>query len=771
MLTHYLKITLRTIRKEKFRYIITTMGISVGIVIFSFMLFFVDGMNRAWHKAPNESQLYSFIETSEEGFRMTFLDNITLYVLKDISMPEIENVAKINIHSEQMFICNSNDESKIFKTKTTNANPSFFDLSGMKFIKGAIDEESNLRDQIIITDKYAKLLFGKNDVIGNKVSAYSDKNEFKGTYTVAGVVKAMNHPDYNFDVIFPSNFEDAGSTSINTIVKLGKDDDIELVNASLKIYKIRKIGYSKDAEVDTYLQLVSYSNNDRNLPMAVQIGLLLIGGMVLAISLFNFVNLLISSMQSRVRQFTLRKIVGAQPWSFVAMIILEILPVIIASVLFSYFLLELLIHLFINDQVIAGINLADFISLIFRYPFKIGLWMLVSSIILAIIMSWRLRKIVLTQGIRGQFFRFSKNIGRNMLLFTEILLTLIFLNTALFLVMDAKNSISDTYQPISREQGRSLLYVPLNQLELISKSDEIVNRIKSIPGVIQVADNYFENHSYMDLRTTNLLLDININTIFDDYDKFWELEDTAFKRKLAPNEAIINRELADKLIEDNATSFKLNRQNEYNIVGVVDDIPYRDSNQYNVLVGTSPIGNLNNCIVKCSPNNKVKVEKEIVKIVREFLPNTVDYEIKNLYDESNTEIVIIESYSIIMLIASILSIIITVLGIYTSITYDTNKKRKEIAIRKINGASNKNILMYISKVYVIIILAAGVLASLLHRFLIIKTIKTSSIINFKYSIAYDAIILVILTLIIAAIVSIQIRRAMSENPSEVIKSE
>lgn len=768
MLIHYLKITLRTIRKEKFRYIITTLGIAVGIVIFSTMLLIVDGVKNNASKVPNYDKLYKFrmaTQTSnEEVIIKRDILSKTLNEVRKISIPDINKIGVINEMNEHLFISNLDDENKIFQAIKNEANSDFFDLIGIKFIEGGVSKDIKAKDQIVITEKYANLLFGTTKAIGNKASVYNYKNEFVGTYTVVGVIKEYKGLDYIFDFIILNSFEEDTDIRVETLVSLNKQFDIERVNANLKPYIIGTYSIAGEA-YDCHAKLIPYADDGANLPTALIIGLVLMGGMTLAISLFNFANLLISSMHERVRQFSLRKIVGAQQWTFITMIILEVLPVIIVSVLLSYFLLELLVY------ILSSYNIGDpytrLVKLIFTYPLKIGFWMFVGSVILSFIMSKRLQRIVLTQGIRGQAFSISKNRGRNILLFVELMFTFIFINASVFLLTTGLNSITEQYQPLPKAHSKAILNVPLDKLNLISERKEITNRIKSLSGVTLVLDGF-----YLGNRSWGSIGDgITSTEMFENYAEFWELDDPIYKRELAPTEAIINRKYADKLQKDNSNSFNLGDE-LYSVVGVVDEIPLLAKGENGALLGKVPRPSINNNIfVKCNPKVKQKTQKEIMKIIREYLPSTIDYKITSINDNINFQTRVSKTYATIMLIASLFSIIITVLGIYTSITYDINRKRKEMAIRKINGALRKDILMFISKSYVVILLVAGAISALLHRFLITKIFQSLGAINTKHNILFDIAILLLITSIIAAIVSLKIRKAMSDNPSEVIKSE
>lgn len=54
----------------------------------------------------------------------------------------------------------------------------------------------------------------------------------------------------------------------------------------------------------------------------------------------------------------------------------------------------------------------------------------------------------------------------------------------------------------------------------------------------------------------------------------------------------------------------------------------------------------------------------------------------------------------IILFFSFVSLIITLLGVYSAITLDTERRQKEVAIRKVNGAGLKQIIILFARTYI-----------------------------------------------------------------------
>lgn len=64
----------------------------------------------------------------------------------------------------------------------------------------------------------------------------------------------------------------------------------------------------------------------------------------------------------------------------------------------------------------------------------------------------------------------------------------------------------------------------------------------------------------------------------------------------------------------------------------------------------------------------------------------------------------------IVLFFSIVSLIITLLGVYSAITLDTERRQKEVAIRKVNGAGVKQIIMLFARMYIGLLIFSAVIA-------------------------------------------------------------
>lgn len=88
----------------------------------------------------------------------------------------------------------------------------------------------------------------------------------------------------------------------------------------------------------------------------------------------------------------------------------------------------------------------------------------------------------------------------------------------------------------------------------------------------------------------------------------------------------------------------------------------------------------------------------------------------------------------IILFFSFVSLIITLLGVYSAITLDTERRQKEVAIRKVNGAGLKQIIILFARTYIYqLVLSAAIAFPLCYAILQLwKTCISYSLMTARY---------------------------------------
>ena len=155
-------------------------------------------------------------------------------------------------------------------------------------------------------------------------------------------------------------------------------------------------------------------------------------------------------------------------------------------------------------------------------------------------------------------------------------------------------------------------------------------------------------------------------------------------------------------------------------------------------------------------------------MMRVDFPNVV-YELTISEDTFNKKL---ESETNLMTILGIITavcILVAVFGVYSIVTLACAQRRKEIALRKIHGATLMDILSIFIKEYGLIVLAASAVAFpigyMIMKEWVAQYVKQAPIAWWIYVSIFLAIVL-----LIALSVGSRVWRTARENPAEVIKS-
>ena len=121
-------------------------------------------------------------------------------------------------------------------------------------------------------------------------------------------------------------------------------------------------------------------------------------------------------------------------------------------------------------------------------------------------------------------------------------------------------------------------------------------------------------------------------------------------------------------------------------------------------------------------------------------------------------------------ILSLVCILISVFGIYSQIILTCEQRRKEIAIRKVNGANVRNILSMFGKEYAWLLVIASVIAFSIG-YAIMKHWLESYTLQTPISWWIFASIFIGIAIVIALSIGYRVWKAANENPADVVKSE
>ncbi|MBQ3916765.1 MAG: ABC transporter permease, partial [Bacteroidales bacterium] len=212
-------------------------------------------------------------------------------------------------------------------------------------------------------------------------------------------------------------------------------------------------------------------------------------------------------------------------------------------------------------------------------------------------------------------------------------------------------------------------------------------------------------------------------------------------------------------------------------VGVVKDFNFKSAS-YPVtpLVllcwGANGWRSYNMAYVKLAPGNPEDAIKYIKKTVCEFDSNYSESTVEVSFMDESIEYQYKSLISLrkLITIASLVALLIAIIGIIGLVYFETQFISKDIAVRRVNGATVEDILRMINRKYVIISLVS---------FVISVPLALMIILGWRSSFAYQApvpvwifaVTLIGITLLTVAVVTWQSWKAANANPVDSLKNE
>lgn len=504
--------------------------------------------------------------------------------------------------------------------------------------------------------------------------------------------------------------------------------------------------------------------------------LLAIALLTVCITLINFVNFTMSQAPLMMKEMCTRKIFGGTRGSLILNFLKRSVAIVLAALVLAY-----IIVLFFNGS--------DYSSLLSGTPdFSENIPAVVSSLAIAFLMTLAvslysaihitsLSPAVALKGMGGM--RRGGEQMRYMLICFQIILSSTFMITALFVQrqynyamkydmgfnkemlfsVNASNLVEDTKAEELAESLKSL-----TEVKDVTRTDsEIVSEMKR-SMMQKVGDKTVSFHllstswNFLDFMGINIIEGRNFN-------RSDEIKGTVIFNRSAVNEGIKPEHTIDG---DNGTT---------EIIGICENFSFRPLKYHTLPMAIQAIGakGRDHLYIYIRTYPKINIE-QFFNGVREKItllnpnvnPNSI--EIKFFDSELEQQYIQEHQMSRIMGLASFASIFIALIGIFGIVLFETEYRRKEIGIRRVNGATILQILTMLNYKLIKITLA-GFMAGAVIGYCIVKYYYSTFAYNASITWRVFALaLLVIGTVVIAAATTGSYKRA-TENPAKSLKSE
>lgn len=746
MLKNYLKTGFRNLFRHKGYAIINIVGLAVGVASCLLISMFVkDELTfDNWHS--KKDSIYRITTISENRGQQTTLQ-ATSYPEAEVyanEIPEIKTFARIRkegatIQSGDEYL----DEKSLIYTDSD-----LYRIFDFEVIDGALDKQQNELESIVLTESTAIKYFGRVEVAGQSLTMKL-RNDFEDFLVTAVIKDHPSNSSINFNMAlswqkFKSIMDDWSLgmwaiTPASSYVLLAESANPETV-----IEKMNDSRILHNSGEETF-KAFARKNSNGLLPLknfhfhegygGADIGqtyiLSSIAVLILVIACFNFANLSLVNSMSRAKEVGVRKTIGARKGQLVGQFLIEALLISVISFVIGVIVAEFCLPTFESImQKRFNRNLFQEQELMLFSFAGVLIALLLSVIYPAVILSG----LKVTKVLKGKSGTNSKH------WLTKSIVTFQFLMALVFITVTVALNRQHFYL-INKDKGyddRNLikLVIPRADSEAIAK--RITNSLSQSPNVLGVgASSSLDegvnlkkedgssfmvikgdaNEGYIETLGIELLEGRNLT----------EADKTEIKDEQSTTNILINRSTVEVLGLNDPLGKSIG-EGMYRIVGVIDD--------YQLFSATSPMKSVmlmannwprataitNNIYLRYEPSKLSEVIGSVEKVWKEVLP----YEPLNLtfVDEYNSDLYTKESlWSKTLNYASGLAISVSLVGLFGLVGLSASQRKKEVSIRKVLGASVRNLILLLNQGFTRLLLLSMVLSIPIAYYIIDKFLQ------------------------------------------------
>ncbi len=732
MLHSVVRSAFRNLQKRKFNTLLSILGLTVGFTSFIMISMFIK-YELSWDSYhENYDRIYRIqtdITSQNEKIMQT---SPALYAYLNNRFTDIEKHG-IVMADHKAFL-SASEANETIEEKGQYADQGYLDMFTFNFIEGS--EVGALTDpmSIIISSSLAKKLFKEDNPVGKMVLLQKNHN-----LKVNGVYEDLpedSHLKPEFIISFSTLeilwnrkdiFDQWDLNSYYNYVLLKKGADFKNVDAGIKyVLKDKVLTDYRELYLRPLSKLYMYSTND-NYQFIINL-LSIFSFFVLILASINYVNLSIASSSERGKEIGIKKVIGSSRRLLMAQIFIESMLVTLFSFILSLIIIELSLNAF---------NHTTDKDLTFLLLFKNGLivFIFISIFFIGIISSiypaWIITRFKSIDLFKNKLTVNNKGVPlKKILVGFQFTISIILITLTVLLT----RQISYTQKMDVGFNKSNLLFAEILPTEGNVTFNQIKNRLKDIPEIDNIsASGGFPIHSSKYVNRDMINWEGGARNNVKEVKSFWVSYDFI---KTLDLKLLEGRGFSEDYPSDLKNGYVINEtavrqfgwkepigkyldNREMQVIGVMKDMHFHDP--YNVIKplaikvknGDSVITGPVFFAFRLNSDNLNKLRAEIESVLIESFPR--DPFVVKIFDNHFKTAEIFEVYRTINSVFSffaLIGIVLSILGVIGLITHTLNRRTKEIAIRKISGASSFSMFTSISLEFILIIFIASIIGSM-----------------------------------------------------------
>ena len=784
MIYHYLKIAFRNLLKYKMQSVVSIVGLAMGFICFALAMLWIR-YEMSYDKFHRDAErIYAVYQPSIFSSNgLTRGVNYRMPAFLKETFPEISEASAVvpewSINGSEIKL--DGVENKAFWIYIDSA---FISMFNIRILEGNRDFLIPLSNKIAVTQQKAREWFGKESPIGKELDHHGDKK------TIVAVVAGWNQPsNYRFDIIesLEMNYAWNNSRGESAVIKLAPNTNVEAFMKKISEFKTQKeIGNNSGSIEIKNIKLIPltqirYTDTDINREVKFQyiIYFAIAGLLVILCSLFNYLTLFVSRFHIRQKELALRMVCGASGRSLFSLLSVEFLLTMVLAFGSGIACVRLVLPTF---RKLAEIH-SDTITVYEQLSLYV-LGVILISLLFFLLILFIFRKKTLQASIRkgrSNIFRYASIVTQLIISIGFIFCTSILLKQIYYLHHTSdigfsyKNTADVGVYPADKE-------VLANQLKKIPEITDILIMNNTFPlfPIQGISASTVQKWDDMPSKKEPVYMDVNryfsghIVEFYGVQLQKGEWLDENDSINVLVNEAAVKAfgwsEPIGKSfgMDDHRAGYKVKGvlKNIYNQLPTMPPRPcvYAQKGYANFGMGSNTVP------IKYRDGTWETTKEKIENLLAKEYKDARSKSIVRLEDAYNDLFKSEAALLKLLAFTSLICIVICLFGFVSIVSLTCEERRKEIAIRKINGATIRDILTIFFREFTALLALGAIVAFTLCYYIMKKWLEQY---NLQTTIPLWLYVAILLALILIIVLSVgwQVYKTSIENPAEVVKTE
>ena len=638
----------------------------------------------------------------------------------------------------------------------------------------------------IINEKQAKQIFGDKNPVGASIHLSKGCGNYQ--LRLVDVYQDLSLTEQNSSALFysPCELEDMDSEqfyAVNLYVVLKEGCTPQQLKAEVNS-RLKPLGLQVRTE-----KLKERLSEEYSTVAIASFFTYLIGSLILLAAIIGFLRMQTQLFWMRKREISLRMTNGATRLQLFSMFATEVVMIVLGACFVAVLMGSWICDYLARPQFAEITSELGTISHLYLYSLVIGL--VVMMLCLAIIWIVLSRICKHTQALESGMRRSHNHWFRNTMLGVQVMISMFFLGVTFCLLCWVGKMADFNHIPDDERAYKQSLFLQTNAAENGQRlRDKLIHlpqverwipyswgfwRVNELTENEEFSKAAWQGNPYASYgNVTNYKIWTSADTSYLDFFKIkvnWKPK--ANRKKCI----LVNEELYKYMRQYHVAPndiLTLDDMDSYQIAGTFQSVPYEGSMKTDIysfiVIDPKEAYDAKHYILVAKPGEYKEMQIAVDRMIQKLEPAVVKPMSSNLRDYMVIEMLALEILQNIAWILAIVSLAICLISIFSTVMLDTQTRKKEVAIRKVNGALTKDIAKLFGRTYLVITLIAmvfAVVAMLLFHIVLSQAFEMVEI-NPVFPIILSVVIVIGF---IAAIIACQVRKIMKVDPSEILAKE